>query len=304
MLFLATYILAGRAQAIGVISALLGLSLIIPPVGLLSSAAVALVTLRRGGSEGLVVVGSALLLSVLLGGLFAGNPLIFGVYGAVLWMPVWLVACVLRERVDLALALEAGSVLAAVAVLGIYLIAEAPYELWRGSLELMLRPLVESPPPGFNPEQLRERMDALAHYMTGLVAAGSALGVVASLFLARWWQARLFNPGGFLLEYLALRGLRPMAYAALGLLLATVAAHGVFAEAAGNMLAVCLAFYIVAGISVLHCLCARVAAKRFLLIVLYGAVLVVPHVLLPVMLVGWGDVWLNLRRWRQQAGVG
>lgn len=303
MRFLASYILAGRVQAIGVVSALLGLSLILPPVGLLSSAAVALVTLRLGGAEGLTVIGVSALLSALLGGLFVGSPASFAVYGAALWAPAWIVARVLRERVDLASALETGVAVAATVVVGIYAFTDTPSDLWRGSLEIMLRPLLENPPPGFSVEQLRQRLDWLAQYMTGVAAAGSLLGVTASLFLARWWQAQLFNPGGFGQEYLALRGHRPLAFGTVALLVMALASQGALAEAAGNLLAVALAFYVVAGVALLHSLCTGLAAKRFLLVVLYGALLVIPHVLAPVALAGLADAWFNLRRWGRAASA-
>ena len=51
--FLASYIMRGRLQAMIVASTLALLSLIIPPVSVVSSATVALVTLRRGAVEGL-----------------------------------------------------------------------------------------------------------------------------------------------------------------------------------------------------------------------------------------------------------
>jgi hypothetical protein len=299
--FLASYLLANRLQGVGVIAALLGLSLILPPVGLLSSAGIALVTLRKGSAEGLTMISLSALLSAVLGGLFVGNAAAFALYGAVLWLPAWLVAWVLRERIDLALALEAGCGLASAAVIAIYASVEQPAELWAGSMQRMLQPLLENPPPGFEAEQLLQQLGTLPHYMTGMAAAGSLLGVSLALFLARWWQAQLFNPGGFGPEYRALRGHRPMAYASGLLLLTTWAATGATAEIAANLLTIAAAFYIVAGVAVIHSLCYGLSAKRFLLILLYGIVLVIPHALLPIALVGLADVWLNLRRWSRAA---
>lgn len=301
MQFLASYLLANRLQGVGVIAALLGLSLIVPPVGLLSSAGVALVTLRKGGTEGLTVIGLAALLSALLGGWFVGGAAAFALYGAVLWLPVWLVAWVLRERIDLALALEAGCALAGAAVIAVYASVEQPADLWASSMQRMLQPLLDHPPPGFEAEQLLQQLGALPHYMTGMAAAGSLLGVSLALFLARWWQAQLFNPGGFGPEYRALRGHRPMAYATGALLLASWAATGGVAEIAANLLVVTVSFYIVTGVAMIHGLCHGLSFKRYLLIVLYGAALVFPHALVPIALLGLADVWLDLRRWSRPA---
>lgn len=304
MRFLASYILAGRVQAIGVTAALLGLSLVLPPVGLLSSAAVALVTLRLGGAEGLTVIGFATLLSALLGGWFIGSPAMFAIYGAVLWLPVWWVAVVLRKRVDLALALEMGVALAGLLVVGIFLAYDNPPELWTASLERMLSPLLENPPPGFEAAQIRERMALVARFMTGAVAAASLMGVAAALFLARWWQAQLFNPGGFAQEYLNLRGHRSLALGMLALLVMALATSGYWAEAAANLLVVGLTFYLVVGVAVLHSLSAQMSARRFLLVLLYGVLLIFPHALVPVALLGLADVWLDLRRWGRAAKPG
>jgi len=41
----------------------------------------------------------------------------------------------------------------------------------------------------------------LAHFMSGVAAAGSVYGLLFGLFLARWWQAALYNPGGFRADY-------------------------------------------------------------------------------------------------------
>ena len=106
MNFLATYIMRGRIQAMIVASTLALLSLIFPPVSVLSSAAVALVTLRRGAFEGLFILVCSSVAAGLLGLLALGNYQFALLYVMVLWLPVWLISIVLREGRHLSLAVE------------------------------------------------------------------------------------------------------------------------------------------------------------------------------------------------------
>ncbi len=73
MNFLANYIMRGRIQAMIVASTLALLSLMMPPVSVVSSATIALVTLRRGGYEGLTILGCSSVAVGLLGFLILGN---------------------------------------------------------------------------------------------------------------------------------------------------------------------------------------------------------------------------------------
>ena len=56
MRLLASFVMRGMSQAVMAIGALALLSLLFPPLSVLSSAAVALVTLRRGLRDGLIVL--------------------------------------------------------------------------------------------------------------------------------------------------------------------------------------------------------------------------------------------------------
>ena len=98
MQFLAAFIMKGRMQAMLVASSLAFLSLLFLPVSIVSSATVALVTLRLGGKEGLYVLLSSCLAAALLSMLLLGDYQ-FALIRMALWMwvPVWVIAIVLRE---------------------------------------------------------------------------------------------------------------------------------------------------------------------------------------------------------------
>ena len=294
MQFLATYIMKGRLQAMTVAAALALLSLTFPPVSIVSSASVALVTLRRGGKEGLYVLLCACIAAAVLS-LFLKIGYQFALlYGLVLWMPIWLISIVLREGKHLGVAIEIAVLLGVTAVLGFYLYQPQPAQVWGGVLAVMMQPMLEAK-PDVSVEQIKQTAQVFAHYMTGAIAAGSVYGLLFGLFLARWWQAALYNPGGFKVEYLALKGHRQLAIASMILLAVAGLSSGVVAEISWNVLIVLFVLYTFIGAAVLHASFAAMKSRRFMVPVLYLTLVLIPHMMFIIAFCGLIDNWLNLR---------
>jgi hypothetical protein len=117
--------------------------------------------------------------------------------------------------------------------------------------------------------------------------------LVLSLFMARWWQAILYNPGGFGAEFRQLTLPRNMAYALMGLTgLAMIAPEGI-AAVSWNVIQPCLAPFIFSGFAVLH---VWLGGRSFWLQGIYVLLLIVPYILLPILLLGFTDTLLNLRQ--------
>ncbi len=295
MQFLAAYIMKGRVQAMTVAAALALLSLVIPPVSIVSSASVALVTLRRGAKEGLYVLlcacAAAAMLSVFLkiGYQFAL------LYGLVLWTPIWLISIVLREGRHLGVAVEIAVFLGSLAVLGFYLYQPHPAQIWGGVLDVMMRPMLEAR-PDVSVEQAKLSVRAFAHFMTGAIAAGSVYGLLFGLFLARWWQAALYNPGGFREEFLALKGHGKLALAGIALIAVALLSTGVLAELCWNLVLVLLVLYTFIGVAALHACFAVMKGSRFMVPFLYLTLVMIPHVMVIVALIGLTDNWVDLRK--------
>ena len=190
MSFLAAYIMRGRMQAMIVASTLALLSLMMPPVSVVSSASVALVTLRRGAFEGLYVVVCSSVAAGLLGFFLLGNYQFALLYGMVLWVPVWLISIILREGRHLSLAVEIAVLIGVLGVVGFYLYDTESATMWKSILSQMV-------PANAPVEDVQRTVNVLSHYMTGVVAAGTVFGLLFGLFLGRWWQSVLYNPGGF-----------------------------------------------------------------------------------------------------------
>lgn len=286
---LAGYIMRGRMQAILIASTLALLSLILPPVSVVSSASVALVTLRRGAIEGLYVALYSSIAAGLLGFFVLGNYQFALIYVAVLWLPIWLIAVVLREGRNLALAVEVAVLLGIVAVLGVYLYLSDPVVMWKTVLLRMV-------PANAPVEDVQRTIDVLAHYMTGVVAAGSVFGLLFGLFLGRWWQAVLFNPGGFKQEYLTLSTHPRLVFGAIAVVVAALTTSGVISELAWNISIPLFVLYTCIGTSVLHALFASIKWSRFAVPMLYITLFLIPHAILPVALLGLSDPWTNLRK--------
>ncbi len=295
MQFLARFIMKGRLQAMTVAATLALLSLPFPPASIVSSAAVALVTLRRGGNEGLYVLACACVAAAILSSLLGIGYQFARMYAAVLWTPVWLIAMVLREGRKLATAIEIAVVLGVAGVLGFYWLQPQPVQMWSEVLSVMIQPVLDAN-PDVPAEQVKQSTLMFAHFMTGAIAAGTVYGLLFGLFLARWWQAALYNPGGFRTEFLALKGHTQLVLASLLILATATLTSGMLAELCWNMIVVLFVLYTFIGTAVLHGVFASMKSGRFMVPILYITLLLIPHVMIIIALCGLADNWLNLRK--------
>jgi hypothetical protein len=284
--FLATQIMRGRWQAAGIAVGLAFLSLFMPPISIVSSAAVALVTLRLGAYEGFTVFGISLATLGTLGAL-AGNVEFALLYSIVLWLPIWVIAILLRAGRKLALAIESAVLLGGVGIISFSLFKPDAGEMWKNLL-------MQMSPPNASLD-MQPQIDALSHYMTGIIAAGTIFGWIFALFLARWWQAQLYNPNGFKAEYLALSTSRSLALGSVALVSIAALSSGGIAELATNLSILVVVLYTFVGTAVCHSLIAPLNQGRYLVIGFYITVFLIPHLLIPVALIGVCDAWWNLR---------
>jgi len=279
----------GRMQAMLVASSLALLSLMMPPVSVVSSATVALVTLRRGAYEGLYVLGCSSLAAALLGFLALGNFQFALLYVMVLWLPVWLISIILREGQHLSLAVEIAILIGIVCVIGFYLYAPDPVALWKAVLSQMI-------PADVPVADIQRTIDILVHYMTGVIAAGSVFGLLFGLFLGRWWQANLYNPGGFRQEFLSLSTKPRISIGAIVVLIIAVTSPVGVSEIAWNVCILLFVLFTVIGVAVLHYAFSMMKLGRYMVPMFYITLFLIPHAMLIVGLVGLSDPWLNLRK--------
>lgn len=271
-----------------VASSLALLSLIMPPVSIVSSASVALVTLRRGAFEGLYVLVCSSAAASLLGFFLLGSYQFALLYSMVLWLPVWLISIVLREGRHLSLAVEFAVLIGVLGVVGFYLYEAEPAAMWKEALSHMV-------PPNVPVDEIQRTLDVLSHYMTGVAAAGTVFGLLFGLFLGRWWQSVLYNPGGFKQEFLSLHTKPRLAMGSIAVVAVAWASSGALSEVAWNMTILLFVLYTCIGTAVLHAVFASMKLGRYLVPMLYLTLFLIPHAMLPVALVGLSDAWMNLR---------
>jgi len=294
---IATFIMQGGRQATIVVATMAILSLLMPPLLIVSVAAVCLVTLRNGSAEGLRVLVGSTVATALIGYMILGTSLVSFTYLFIMWLPAYLVSMVLRDTGQLNKALEFLVILGMLAVAGIYLTVDNPAQLWATGIQAVIKNLAEQQELPVTQAELQEGLEFWSQYITGVVVAGTLISLLMSLLLGRWWQGLLFNEGGFDKEFSYLRllprdGLVFVLLIVLGMLL-----EGQFAEFIWNLdIQVLLLFFIV-GVSVLHVVIKNRGGSRYLLGGFYIAVFFVPHLMLPLVLIGLSDVWMD---WRQR----
>lgn len=261
------------------------------PLVWVAGAAVALPTLRNGIYAGLKVLAVAAAITALTGQLVAGNPLMALLLAAGAWGPALLLAAVLRSTVSLPVTLLIAGLLGTVPVFGAYLALGDPVVWLQEVLQPFAAELTES---GAMTAAAADQMIAvLARSLTGGVALMVALWAIASILIARYWQAALYNPGGFKSEFLSLRMGR---IATLGIALLT--AGGMFSgltliEDISRPLAVVFAFQAAA---VAHQAVDLERMHKGFLTAMYVAVALLTTPLLHLMVIfGMVDNWLDVR---------
>ncbi len=192
MQFLARLVMRGRWQAAAVAAALS-----MTPLFFIAGAVIALLTMRRGVREGLIVLLWSSLPSALM--LYMdGDPL-----PVTVMLGCWLAAWILRSSGSWPFMLLGGTLLGLGTGVAAPLVAGAHLAEAAEAVNALQAWLAKSMPPGAADA-------ALANPFTGpdianVLGAATAYLVLAGAVLGRYWQAALFNPGGFRREFHALR---------------------------------------------------------------------------------------------------
>jgi hypothetical protein len=289
---LAGFIMRGPAQA-ALVAGLTGLvSLLLPLLGLLSSATLALVTLRHGPRYGLVVGGLAGLACLVLCALLLGSPWPTLLIILVLWLPVWGLAAVLRFSRSLSLTTQLAGLVGVSAILLVHALVADPAGYWLALMEPFHAALVKD---GVLEGPSAQAVFAeLANWMTGAFAAALLFQLLMGLFIGRWWQALLYNPGGFGADFRSFR-LHPV-FGILGLVLVTLIGFIRGPGLAPDLLLVLSPLWLLQGLAVIHDLHAARRAPVGWLVALYVLLLLLmPHAELMVASLGLVDIWADLR---------
>lgn len=287
MAALGNYLLSGRLQAVLSVFLLTLLSLLLPLfVYPLSGGAAALLLLRKGPRGAAEALIPCALLLALVAPQIGIEPLMALSFVAVVWLPVCVCCCVLRVSESQGYAaLEAGLLVAA-GVVGIHwLVGDVP-AWWLEHLQALSEDVF--------PEQYRQLLEQMAPAINAMVAGSMVISVMIAVLIGRWWQALLFNPGGFKKEFYALN----LPWAIVFLLLA-----GIIFTSIGNfrqgtvgmdMLVVTCSMCFFQGLSWLHRTVAKAGASAIWLALVYMLLLLSPQIILLFLAcLGLADSWLR-----------
>ncbi|MDQ2075951.1 hypothetical protein [Marinimicrobium sp. ABcell2] len=277
MRFLAEFIMRGRTQA--AVVALIG-----NWVPLIAPGAVALVTLRAGASNGLLVLLWALLPAALMLGFSQIDPLapVIMISGLVV---TFLLASMLRAQVSWSQCLMAAVALGMLAALLQRMLVPDLVQALADNLARVMEQIheqagSEAVPPG--PSVV---------LVTGLLANVISFSSVLGLILGRWWQGLLYNPGGFAQEFQCLRLNAPQALVCLGAGLYSLLQGPEYAWW-GALFTLPLLFV---GLAIVHRLVALKGLGVHWLVVMYIALVVLDPVSQLLVALAFVDTWLNIR---------
>ncbi|MBD8474017.1 hypothetical protein IFT98_09120 [Pseudomonas sp. CFBP 8770] len=267
---LADFIMRGRMQATLVVVGCAALPLLF----WLSAAAACLVYLRRGMSDAIGVLIWALLPA--LAWWYFGEPRTLMVLLGALGLAALLRAGWAWNRVllaSIALGLVYGVLLGVVFREPIEALAQALNE----RLPQMLGGLYQQ----MSVEERANLGSLIAPVLNGLIAALLQVVSVAALILGRYWQAALYNPGGFGREFRAIR--IPLWPAVL--LLACMLIGPNFGPQMAMLTPLCSVPLVFAGLALMHGLVKAGKLGRFWLVGMYVTLVLFMQLIYPLLVV-------------------
>lgn len=241
---------------------------------------IALVTLRLGVKEGAIVLAWYLLPEIAI--IFIKQVPWYLAYDVVMAVVLWLMAASLRQTRDWGQVLKLAMLIGIGAVVLVHVMIPDVAMWWQTQLTQL-----------FSHEDYSQSIAALSQSATGSIAASSLAILLFMVFLARWWQAALFNKGGLKEEFFALR-LSPwlttaLAIVALGLALD----YPLF----NDLLPVVLLPFIIKGLMLCHYLAAVHKSHKVIMIAIYTIMLIFsPYSVIMLALFGVVDYWLDFRK--------
>lgn len=268
---IAEFIMRGRMQATLVVAGCAAL----PLLYWLGAAAGCFVLLRRGWKDALGVLALGLL-PALVWWLYSDDP-----RALLVLLGSWSLALVLRASESWNRVLLVGIAMGVVfaVVLGT---AFAP------QIEMLAQALIKVMPSLLGDVYQKLSVDEQAHFasliapvLTGLIAALLQIVSVLSLIVGRYWQALLYNPGGFGREFRAIRF--PLGLAML--LLAFMLLGPNIGPQMAMLTPLCSVPLVFAGLALIHGLVAQKRLARFWLVGLYVTLLLFMQLIYPLLVV-------------------
>ena len=289
---MASFIMAGRKQAAFFIVLTTLLSLILPPVGLFSGAAIALITLKIGWQQGLIysLLGSVVLATV---SYLLKQEISFEFFaGLIGWLPIVFFATILAQTRSWQSTLQAILVVTILGVLLFHAFQPDTALFWQSYIEQLKPALKET--YQLESSDVNKLIQSITQWMTAAFAAAVAISTALALLLARHWQAMLYNPGGFAEEFRQLRVGRIPAIIMVACIVIAILSDN---KMAIEILVIAVGIFMLQGVAIAHGIVNQREMKPYWLVGLYVLLLILLAQMI-VLLAAFGiiDNFVDFRR--------
>ncbi|MDJ0880874.1 MAG: DUF2232 domain-containing protein [Gammaproteobacteria bacterium] len=289
MLAIARYALKTPYHAASMVGILAILSLFIPLVSILSGALVGLIILTQGLISGTRVIVVSMIGVSIVSYLMTQSPELGIVIGLVQWLPMMVLAEVLRRTRSLSFSLVVGMGLAMLTVAIQFLFWPDSQKLW---MQVLIQFFEASGTTETDLEQIRPGLENLVYWMSIMLVAVMFSTFIATLLLARWFQSRLADSDSYRNEFYGIRLGQSIAIMALVILVASLILR---LDWLLSMLSVVLATFLYQGLAIAHSW-SKARGKSMLLYILYVLMIIFPHMLGLTALLGVLDNWIDFRK--------
>lgn len=263
---------------------------LLPFFNWLSVIIMALVTLRRGAKEGLVILFCVLLPSIVWV-LYTKNETILLniVIGAT---AIWIMASVLHKTHNWSRVLILGAFIGSVIIVLLHNYIPDMNAWWQQKMLASLQKVGKEIP--INSSAEFANIKQISVVATGLQASAILLIDLVWLVIARYWQSMLYNPGKLRPELHNIRLPRWTTFAvAMMFLFAWLSKLPMLID----MLPLWLLIFAVTGLSVIHSIVAARKMSWMWLVVLYAMLFFsLPYMIVALAMVAMSDSWFNVRR--------
>lgn len=276
MRVLAEFIMRGRMQAclVGVFGSLLPF---------VSVSTIGLVTLRKGAAEGFIV-SLWVILPLLLSYMFSASSPFMAVVSGVALINMALVANAHRVTADWNFSLGIATLSGVVLVCLAALLFQAEMNDFVNELEEMLATASEQS----GQTMLVLTRNGFLAFVAWVVIFNTVIGLV----LSRWWQALLYNPGGFQEEFQMLRLSPKLSLVCLSIFIAGLALGGNYQL----WLRLASIPLLIGGLAIVHYVVQHKRFGRQVLVVMYvGLFLFGPVLMVLLGALGAADSVMNFR---------
>ncbi|MBL7003189.1 MAG: DUF2232 domain-containing protein [Gammaproteobacteria bacterium] len=288
MIGIARFALKSPFHAFTIVGLLAVLSLIIPFVSLLSGAIVSLIILTQGLHSGLKIIVLSIIATSAMTWLSMGSPIHGLMVGIVQWLPMVILAELLRRTQSMSYVILVSIAMGVVAVL-------LQFALWP-DLELFWRNLIEEifsqSQQSAQYEELKPAIDQIVHWALVVFIAAMVATYVSTLMFGRWFQAKLVESDGYQKEFYEIKLGRTSAIVSIVIIAASLFYPEDWLVASAIVVA---AGFLFQGLAVIHVRVSRTNKKGFFIGLFYFLMFVFPQVVGFTTVVGIIDNWFNYR---------